>query len=83
MRTLDSAAVSRRGLRAFTYQVVQPGDDQPIAATHAGLLKTLASWSCPVEPHWRLCHGIDDVVAFCGEWPVSYTHLTLPTILRV
>jgi len=79
MRTLDSAAVSRRGLRAFTYQVVQPGDDQPIAATHAGLLKTLASWSCPVEPHWRLCHGIDDVVAFCGEWQDKRRSLAFDT----
>ena len=68
MRTLDSAAVNRRGLRAFTYQIVQPGGDERIAATHADLLRTLASWSCPVEPHWRLCRDIDEVIAFCSEW---------------
>ena len=68
MRTLDSLAVSRRGLRAFTYQIVQPGGDERIAATHAELLRMLSSWSCPVEPHWRLCHGIEDVVAFCADW---------------
>jgi DNA ligase (NAD+) len=68
IRTLDSAAVSRRGLRAFTYQVVQPVDTIPVAERHSDVLKQLAAWGCPVEPHWRLCAGIDDVVAFCAEW---------------
>ncbi len=68
MRTLDSAAVSRRGLRAFSYQVVQPAGDPPLVATQADVLERLASWACPVEPHWTRCHGIDEVIAFCEDW---------------
>ena len=68
MRTLDSAAVGRRGLRAFTYQIVQPAGESPLAATHAAMLERLAAWSCPVESHWHRCAGIDDVIAFCREW---------------
>jgi DNA ligase (NAD+) len=28
----------------------------------------LKHWGLPVEPHWRRCHGIDALVAFCTEW---------------
>ena len=68
LRMLDSGAVNQRALRAFTYQIVQPPDAPPGARTHGELLKTLAAWGCPVEPHWQLCHGIDAVSAFCQEW---------------
>jgi DNA ligase (NAD+) len=36
--------------------------------SHAGTLTALAAWGMPVEPHWRLCASIDEVVAFCAEW---------------
>jgi DNA ligase (NAD+) len=67
IRMLDSAAVARRGLRAFTYQVVLP-DEQPPAESHAAMLRQLAEWGCPVEPHWRRCEGVAGVLAFCDEW---------------
>jgi DNA ligase (NAD+) len=68
MRTLDPAAVGRRGLSAFTYQVVTSSSaDSPIA-THAESLEQLASWGCPVESHWQRCDSIDAVVAFCERW---------------
>ncbi len=28
----------------------------------------MASWSLPVEPHWRRCADISAVAAFCAEW---------------
>ena len=28
----------------------------------------MRDWGLPVEPHWRRCDGIDEVVAFCDEW---------------
>ncbi|HZT76668.1 MAG TPA: NAD-dependent DNA ligase LigA [Vicinamibacterales bacterium] len=37
-------------------------------ATHADLLRALRDWGLPVEPHWRRCDGIDEVIAFCAEW---------------
>jgi DNA ligase (NAD+) len=63
MRNLDPSLVARRGLRAFMYQVV--GLE---GSTHANMLKTMAGWGLPVECHWCRCAGIDDVIAFCGEW---------------
>ncbi len=71
IRTLDSAAVAKRGLAAFAYQVVTLGDGQPareLPATHAEMLRRLRAWGCPVEPHWRRCETVDEVVAYCEAW---------------
>jgi DNA ligase (NAD+) len=63
MRNLDPALVARRGLSAFFYQVI---GDAP--RTHSETLKRLRGWGLPVEPHWRRCVGIDELLAFCHEW---------------
>ena len=79
MRNLDPALVSKRGLGAFTYQVVtRDVRPRPHASAEADLspprrhVRTCSTamrdWGLPVEPHWRRCDGIDDVVAFCQEW---------------
>ncbi len=68
IRTLDTAAVARRGLRAFCYQVVTPADAPPVERRHRDQLRRLASWGCPVERHWQVCTGIDAVIAFCATW---------------
>lgn len=72
LRMLDPALVARRGLRAFTYQVV--GGDG--LSSHETVLRQLASWGAPVESHWRRCEGLDEVVAYCREW--HERRLTLP-----
>jgi DNA ligase (NAD+) len=81
MRNLEPALVSKRGLSAFTYQVVhEPGarpDDLP--ASHAALLTAMREWGLPVEPHWRRCDGIDAVIAFCQEWATARQRLDFDT----
>jgi DNA ligase (NAD+) len=67
MRNLDPSLVARRGLLAWTYQVVWPSGSAR-EPTHAAMLETLKSWGAPVEPHWKRCVGIDEVIAFCEEW---------------
>ena len=63
MRNLDPALVAKRGLSAWTYQVV---GESP--ATHGETLDALKEWGLPVERHWRRCHGVEALVAFCREW---------------
>jgi DNA ligase (NAD+) len=63
MRNLDPALVAKRGLSAWTYQVIGASP-----ATHAETLETLKVWGLPVEPHWRRCRGVDELLAFCREW---------------
>ena len=77
MRNLDPSLVSRRGLSAFVYQLVtadagdRPAEAGPylrVSESHSAMLKALAEWGLPVEPHHRLCTGIDEVIAYCSEW---------------
>jgi DNA ligase (NAD+) len=84
MRNLDPSTVAKRGLSAFFYQVVGGVEDATGASddgtgaskdpplrtlrTHAETLEQLVRWGLPVEPHWRRCVGIDDLLAFCREW---------------
>ena len=75
LRNLDPSLVSKRGLRAFTYQLVAPA----VPATHADTLTALRQWGMPVEGHWRICRGVDDVIAFCAEWAEARRALDFET----
>lgn len=70
MRNLDPSLVAKRGLGAFVYQLVAPeaAGSSPASDTHASVLSALEQWRLPVEPHWRRCADITEVVAFCREW---------------
>ena len=69
MRNLDPGLVAKRGLSAFTYQlVVGNGVGTVPFPTHAETLRAMTSWGLPVESHWRQCANVDEVVAFCTEW---------------
>jgi DNA ligase (NAD+) len=68
LRLLDPLAVSKRGLRAFAYQIVLPEGEAFPDPHHAGLLERLTAWGAPVESHWRRCDGLDAVIAYCHEW---------------
>jgi DNA ligase (NAD+) len=64
MRNLDPGLVSRRGLSAYTYQLVGTRE----LAHHGATLTAMREWGLPVESHWRRCEGIGQVAAFCDEW---------------
>jgi DNA ligase (NAD+) len=70
MRNLDPALVARRGLGAWTYQLVGDlGSDLTTGpSTHGETLELLKEWGLPVEPHWRRCSGVEELLAFCREW---------------
>jgi DNA ligase (NAD+) len=66
IRTLDPALVSRRRLSAYVYELVTPGLRE--RQRHSETLEALRSWRLPVEPNWRRCRGLDELLAFCHEW---------------
>ena len=71
MRTLHAALVARRALSTFVYHSVNTDPDPTSAdeaATYQGMLTQLRGWGLPVESHWRVCDGVDEVLAFCAEW---------------
>jgi DNA ligase (NAD+) len=66
MRNLDPSAVARRGLSAFTYQLIGPPGTVP--GLHSDALARMREWGLPVEPHWRRCTGVEALRAYCAEW---------------
>jgi DNA ligase (NAD+) len=66
MRNLDPSLVARRGLAAFTYQVV--GGNEGLPSTHHEMLLALEHWALPVERHHQRCTSIDEVIEFCRTW---------------
>ena len=65
MRNLDPALVAKRGLAAWTYQLVPPGRSR---SPRRRCWRTWRQWGLPVEPHWKKCDGIDAVIEFCESW---------------
>jgi DNA ligase (NAD+) len=63
VRQLDPAITAGRPLHFFAYGVgeVRGGS---LPATHSELLGALASFGFPVDEHWRIAHGGDELVAF-------------------
>jgi DNA ligase (NAD+) len=69
MRNLDPALVARRGLSAFTYQLVTGGDSGPLDPRRdAGALR---EWGLPVEPHYRACGGSTRSRRSAGSGPAG------------
>jgi DNA ligase (NAD+) len=66
MRNLDPGLVARRRLSAFTYQLVAHGGTGH--TSHFEMLTAMRAWGLPVEPHFRACRGIEEVIGFCREW---------------
>ncbi len=66
MRNLDPGQVARRGLSAYVYQLIGPAGAVP--ALHSATLARLSEWGLPVEPDWRRCEGIAQLLAYCDEW---------------
>jgi DNA ligase (NAD+) len=79
MRNLDPALVARRGLGAFTYQVVADKEVEGVKATHSASLKAMRGWGLPVESHSKRCEGVDALIAFCEEWADKRRTLTFDT----
>lgn len=67
MRNLDPSLVARRRLAAWMYHVVDPSGSAGFDR-HAAMLQAMRRWGLPVEPHWRECRSIDEVIAYCEEW---------------
>ena len=67
MRNLDPSLVARRRLSLFVYQLLE---DSPAGdgLSHDETLERLRAWGLPVEPHWKACRGIDEVVEVCQSW---------------
>jgi len=66
MKTLDTKVVSKRGLDIFLYSVAHVRGTRLTGQWQA--LERLRSWGLRTNPTSRLCHGLDEVLAYIAEW---------------
>ena len=48
-------------------------------STHAEALRRMHAWGLPVEPHWRECANVDELIGFCNEWADKRRELQFET----
>ncbi len=65
LKLQDPKVVGERPISLFTYTLFAP---QARLASHAQTLSLLTELGFPVNPHYRRCAGIDDVVNYWKEW---------------
>jgi DNA ligase (NAD+) len=62
---------------------VRPGSDPRLTpsecARHSETLTLLRAWRLPVEPNWRRCAGIEELLGFCREWQEKRQSLEFDT----
>jgi DNA ligase (NAD+) len=66
LRTLNPEVVSSRKLDLFVYQCF--ADGQIPCQRHSETLDWLKQAGFKVNPHWKRCSSIEEVVAYCREW---------------
>ncbi|MDX2032850.1 MAG: NAD-dependent DNA ligase LigA [Blastocatellia bacterium] len=66
MRMLDPRIVAERNLDIFCYQLLFDG--APALPSHFDSLAWMTAHGFKVNPHYRHCPTIDDVIAFCDAW---------------
>ena len=64
LRQLDSKITAKRRLSAFIYSIV--GDDSIVSQENA--LNTAKEYNLPVNPNFKLCKNIDEVIDYINYW---------------
>ena len=62
LRQLDPTITAKRPLKFFAYAWGEAS--KPFAKSHAEALKHLKAWGFATDPHSKLCHGVEQVLAF-------------------
>src|SRR5262249_28717616 len=73
LRVLEPQITASRRLDYYTYFLL--ADGQPACASHWEALEELAHMGFKVNPHHKLCAGLDEVLAFCAQWDTGRDEL--------
>ena len=76
LKTLDPEEVRRRGLECVLYHII--GENLPFRY-HSEALRWAAEHHFPVSEYSRLCHGIDEAIAYIQEWDTRRKTLPFAT----
>ena len=66
LRVLEPQITASRRLDYYTYFLLSEG--RPAMDSHWAALDELVRLGFKVNPYRRLCHNVDEVLAYCAEW---------------
>ena len=76
LKLQDPREVARRGLDAYLYYML--GENLP-GKTHFERLETAKAWGFPISDAVRVCHSVDEVMAYIAYWDTERKNLPVAT----
>ncbi len=68
LKLKDPKQVAERRLEVFFYELILEEEQTNMVKTHVETLHKLKEWGLPVNPEWRLCESVDEVIKLTYEW---------------
>lgn len=68
LKLKDPRQVAERKLEVFFYELILEGEQGNLINTHVETLEKLKEWGLPVNPEWKLCNNIEEVIKLTYEW---------------
>ncbi len=66
LKLKDTRQVAQRKLSAYFYEVILEDSDKNIIQSHLETLNCLKEWGFPVNPHWKKCENVEEVIEYCN-----------------
>ena len=76
LKLQDPNEVARRGLDCYLYYML--GEDLP-ANTHFDRLQIAKQWGFPISDAVKVCHSLEEVMAYIHYWDTERKHLPVAT----
>ena len=76
LKLQDPKEVARRGLEAYLYYML--GENLP-GTTHYERLKTAKQWGFHISDAIKVCHNVDEVMAYIAYWDTERKNLPVAT----
>jgi DNA ligase (NAD+) len=74
MKMQNSKKVAKRGLRIFCYQLFSEETDYQ-NKKHSENFNALQEMGFPVNPNFKICKNIEEILAYCSEWEKNRENL--------
>ncbi len=79
IKLLDPNEVARRGLYCTLYHIPAQSIPENLAGSHSELLAKAKSWGLPISENNRICHNIDEIIAYIDYWDTERKRLPYAT----
>ena len=73
LKLLDPHTTAKRPLRLFAYAFGY--EEKNRFTNHIECLKAIKEFGLPVNPHYKLCKDIDEVISYCNSWKTKKSNL--------